>query len=43
MSKIYLSYRRVEAVAYAGRLFDHLSRHFGPDSVFMTLENLSKI
>jgi hypothetical protein len=32
---IYLSYRRSESAAYAGRLFDHLSRHFGRRSVFM--------
>ena len=32
---IYLSYRRSESAAYAGRIFDHLSRHFGRGSVFM--------
>jgi hypothetical protein len=32
---IYLSYRRSESAAYAGRLFEHLSRHFGRGSVFM--------
>jgi len=41
MSKIYLSYRRMDAVAYAGRLFDHLSRHFGPDSVFMDIGSIA--
>jgi hypothetical protein len=38
MSGIYLSYRRIESAAYAGRLFDHLSRHFGPGSVFMDIQ-----
>jgi hypothetical protein len=38
MSGIYISYRRTEAAAYAGRLFDHLSRHFGPSSVFMDIQ-----
>ena len=41
MSRIYLSYRRMEAAAYAGRLFDHLSRHFGPDSVFMDIGSIA--
>jgi len=41
MSKIYLSFRRMDAVAYAGRLFDHLSRHFGPDSVFMDIGSIA--
>ena len=35
---IYLGYRRRESAAYAGRLFDHLSRHFGPGSVFMDVQ-----
>jgi TIR domain len=35
---IYLSYRRSESAAYAGRLFDHLSRQFGRGSVFMDVQ-----
>jgi hypothetical protein len=35
---IYISYRRSESAAYAGRLFDHLSRHFGRGSVFMDVQ-----
>jgi hypothetical protein len=42
MSKIYLSYRRMDAAAYAGRLFDHLSRHFGPDSVFIDIGGITR-
>lgn len=42
MSRIYLSYRRMDAPAYAGRLFDHLSRHFGPDAVFMDLDDIAR-
>ena len=38
MSGIYISYRRTESAAYAGRLFDHLSQHFGPGSVFMDIQ-----
>ena len=41
MSRIYLSYRRMDAAGYAGRLFDHLSRHFGPDSVFMDIGSIA--
>jgi hypothetical protein len=28
MSRIYISYRRADAAAYAGPVFDHLSNHF---------------
>jgi hypothetical protein len=42
MSGMYLSYRRMEAAAYAGRLFDHLSRHFGPGSVFMDIGGITR-
>jgi TIR domain len=35
---IYLSHRRSESAAYAGRLFDHLSRHFGRGSEFMDVQ-----
>jgi hypothetical protein len=38
MSRIYISYRRTDAAAYAGRLFDHLSHHFGQDFVFMDVQ-----
>jgi hypothetical protein len=38
MSRIYVSYRRTDAAAYAGRLFENLSHHFGPGFVFMDVE-----
>jgi TIR domain len=38
MSRIYISYRRTDAAAYAGRLFDHLSDHFGRGFVFMDIQ-----
>ena len=41
MSGIYLSYRRMDAAAYAGRLFDYLSRHFGQGSVFMDIGSIA--
>ena len=42
MSKIYLSYRRMDAAGYAGRLFDHLGHHFGPGSVFMDISGITR-
>jgi TIR domain len=38
ISRIYISYRRTDTAAYAGRLFDHLSRHFGRGFVFMDIQ-----
>jgi hypothetical protein len=38
MSRIYISYRRTDAAAYAGRLFDHLTSHFGQGFVFMDVQ-----
>lgn len=35
MSKIFISYRRDDAAAYAGRLHDSLAAAFGPEDVFM--------
>jgi hypothetical protein len=42
MSGIYLSYRRRESAAYAGRLYDHLSHHFGAGSVFMDIGGIGR-
>ena len=38
MSGIFISYRRVDTIAWAGRLFDHLSARFGKSMVFMDIE-----
>ncbi len=38
MSGIFISYRRIDAKGWAGRLFDHLSSCFGKDMVFMDIE-----
>jgi hypothetical protein len=35
--KIFISYRRDDSAGHAGRLYDSLTAHFGPDSVFMDL------
>lgn len=37
MSRIFISYRREDSIAYAGRLHDNLAAHFGVDRVFMDL------
>lgn len=35
---VFLSYRRTDAAAYAGRLYDGLAEHFGSEQVFMDLD-----
>ncbi|HEV7821463.1 MAG TPA: toll/interleukin-1 receptor domain-containing protein [Burkholderiales bacterium] len=40
MARIFISYRRIDSAAYAGRLFDRLRNHFGDDEVFMDLEGI---
>jgi hypothetical protein len=38
--KIFISYRRGDAEAYAGRLYDHLRRPFGQANIFMDVDAL---
>ena len=38
MAKIFLSYRRQDSAGVAGRIYDRLRAHFGPDSVFMDVD-----
>lgn len=40
MPGIFICYRREDSIAYAGRLFDHLAKHFGKDNVFMDVDNI---
>jgi hypothetical protein len=40
MSGIFISYRREDSAAYAGRLYDRLSAHFGADKVFMDVDDI---
>jgi hypothetical protein len=37
---IFISYRREDTSGYAGRLYDQVSAHFGPDHVFMDVADL---
>jgi hypothetical protein len=38
MPGVFISYRRIDSAGFTGRLFDHLSRHFGRHQVFMDIE-----
>ena len=40
MAGIFISYRRDDSAGYAGRLYDRLSDHFGPDQVFMDVDTI---
>lgn len=37
---VFISYRRADSAAQAGRLFDHLVAHFGADRVFMDVDTI---
>jgi hypothetical protein len=37
---IFISYRREDAVAHAGRLYDRLAAHFGSEHVFMDIDTI---
>jgi hypothetical protein len=38
VSRVFISYRREDTAGHAGRLFDKLEDHFGPDQIFIDLE-----
>jgi tetratricopeptide (TPR) repeat protein len=40
-SNIFISYRREDAAAYAGRVCDHLGEMLGPNRVFMDVETIT--
>ncbi len=40
MSGIFISYRRDDSAAYAGRLYDRLANHFGHNRIFMDIEHI---
>jgi hypothetical protein len=41
-SGVFISYRRSEAAAYAGRLYDRLAARFGRERVFLDMENIGR-
>ncbi len=40
MTRIFINYRRQDSEGYVGRLFDHLTRHFEPNDVFMDVDSI---
>ncbi len=40
MVKIFINYRRKDSAPYADRLYDRLADHFGPDHVFMDIDQI---
>jgi WD40 repeat protein len=40
MAKIWISYRRSDSEAMAGRIFDRLGAHFGKEAVFRDIDNI---
>ena len=40
MSGIFISYRREDSIAYAGRLFDQLADRFGEERIFMDIDTM---
>src|SRR5690349_7589131 len=40
MSGIFISYRREDSAAHAGRLYDRLSNRFGAEQVFMDVDDI---
>lgn len=40
MSRIFINYRRVDSEGYAGRIYDHLAKHFTKDAIFMDVDTI---
>jgi TIR domain-containing protein len=38
MPGVFISYRREDTAGYSGRLYDHLSRHFGKAHIFIDID-----
>jgi hypothetical protein len=43
MQGIFISYRREDAAAYAGRLYDSLVNHFGKKNVFIDIDSIEQV
>ncbi len=41
MARIFISYRREDSGGYAGRLYDRLRQHFGPNNLFMDVDTIA--
>lgn len=40
MARIFINYRRQDSEGYVGRLYDHLSRHFDSDALFLDVDSI---
>lgn len=40
MARIFINYRRQDTEGYVGRLYDHLTRHFEPDALFLDIDSI---
>ena len=40
MPRIVISYRRADSAAISGRIFDRLSQHYGPEKIFMDIDEI---
>jgi hypothetical protein len=38
--RVFISYRRDDSSGYAGRIYEHLARHFGEENVFMDIDTI---
>jgi len=38
--RIFISYRRIDSEAWAGRIYDRLTPHFGGDAIFMDVDDI---
>jgi uracil-DNA glycosylase len=38
--RVFINYRRQDSEGYVGRLYDHLTRYFEPDDLFMDIDNI---
>ena len=43
MTKIFISYRRSDSQHFTDRLYEHMARHFGAESVFQDVGDANKI
>ncbi len=41
MLTIFISYRRDDSAAHAGRIYDYLAAHYGDDQIFMDIEDIA--
>ncbi len=40
MARIFINYRRQDSEGYVGRLYDHLTRHFDGETLFLDVDSI---